>query len=465
MINNKRSLRTHMLLTYVGIVIICMLAIPISISKLLDWQFGHFVENKLFEDRHEVVLFLEDIYSRENSWDSELLSRLNGGFLHWPIIEATLYDKEGVTIKTFSKQSRRGRRRSMKVNEKAENRKPGKLVTYNEKLSVNGNEIGRVSFTIMSFKNGPEELFLKKFNKLLYLSMTFMLLIAVLISFFMAERISRPILNVIKRAHKISSGTYQKNDEIKSNITEIQALIDSINRLGLGLEEQELLRRRLMSDIAHELRSPVAVIKSHLEAFEDGVWEATPKRLKLTVSEIDRLSKLISEVETLSVLEGKDSNLMLSKVNFSKELEQFLLIFDPLYNNKSVTLIRKIQTNVTAVVDMPKIRQVVGNLLSNALRYVDSGNTVTFSLNCLKDYIEFYVQDNGIGISENDLPNIFERFYRSDVSRSRASGGIGIGLAITKAIVNAHGGSITVESIEGKGSTFTVRLPLNEIEE
>lgn len=462
MINKKRSLRTHMLLSYVGIVIICMLVIPISISKLLDWQFKHFVENKLLEDRQEAVLFLEDIYSRGNSWNSELLSKLHGGFLHWPIIKATVYDKDGAFVKTFSKQSKRGRRRKLPLDARIENRETIKLVTFDEKLLVNGREVGRVSFTTMSFKDGPEAAFLNKFNKLLYAGVAFMLVIAVLIAFIMAERIIRPILNVIKRAYKISKGSYEMDDEINSNITEIQALIDSINRLGLGLETQELLRRRLMCDIAHELRNPVAIVKSHLEAFEDGVWEPTQQRIKLTVEEIDRLSKLISEVETLSVIEGENSGLVFSEVNFSNELEKCLLVFDPLFKNKSVTLLHDIEPNVKAIVDIQKIRQAIGNLLSNALHYTETGNRVMFSFKQNKNNIVFSVKDDGIGISENDLPNIFERFYRSDRSRSKASGGMGIGLAITKAIVEAHGGTINVESIDGKGSTFIVQIPLKK---
>ena len=237
-------------------------------------------------------------------------------------------------------------------------------------------------------------------------------------------------------------------------------LIESIRKLGLDLQEQELLRIRLMSDIAHELRSPVAIIKSHLEAFADGVWEATEERLDLTVEEIDRLSALISEVETLSALEERDDNLELSLTNLSDELEKSLLLYDPLFQNKSVTLLREIEPNIVAVVDIQKINQAVGNLLSNALRYTDEENTVTLSLKNIGNVIELSVKDSGIGISAQDLPNIFERFYRTDKSRSRASGGMGIGLAIAKAIIEGHGGTLSVESTEGVGSKFTIKIPL-----
>ncbi|MEG1798848.1 MAG: histidine kinase dimerization/phospho-acceptor domain-containing protein, partial [Synergistaceae bacterium] len=145
----------------------------------------------------------------------------------------------------------------------------------------------------------------------------------------MANRISRPVLNVAKRAHLISGGKYRIDDAMSSDITEIQTLIESMNKLGLALETQEELRKRLMSDIAHELRNPVTIIKSHLEAFEDGVWEPTPERIRLTVGEIDRLSRLISEVGSLYSIEAAESSLSLASVNISEEMERLALSFDP----------------------------------------------------------------------------------------------------------------------------------------
>jgi signal transduction histidine kinase len=276
----------------------------------------------------------------------------------------------------------------------------------------------------------------------------------------MADVISRPILNVSKRASLISRGKYRVQDDLRSDITELQLLIDSINRLGLGLEEQEELRKRLMSDIAHELRNPLTIIKSHLEAFEDGIWEPTKERVKLTVDEIGRLSRMISEIEKLTSIENAGKGLVVESVNLSKEIERVAMTFDPLYSAKSVELKREIEDGVMLAADGDKIRQAIENLLSNALRYTDSGGRATISLERSSGEVCIKVTDTGIGISDKDLPYVFERFYRTDKSRTRSSGGLGIGLAITKAAVEAHGGSVTAESREGEGSTFIIRLPL-----
>ena len=217
-----------------------------------------------------------------------------------------------------------------------------------------------------------------------------------------------------------------------------------------------------MSDIAHELRNPLAIIKSHLEAFEDGVWEPTRERIKLTVDEIDRLSKMISEIEKLTSIENAGNGIVLGSADLSNLTERVAMTFDPLYRSKSVDLKREIEADVFLAADETKIRQAVENLLSNALRYTDSGGTVTLSLVRSDGAADIKVSDTGIGISEQDLPYIFERFYRTDKSRTRSSGGLGIGLAITRAIVEAHGGKVMAESREGEGSTFTITLPLNK---
>ena len=457
----KRSLHTQMLLQYVAIVIICMIVIPASISKLLDHQFRRFAEEKLVEDQQEIVLFMQQIYSRGDSWNSVLLSELKGDFLRWPIIRAVLFDADGVVVREFRRQMKhgmdgtRGNPRWLKDGGTAK-----ELVFRDEPIIVRGRKVGTIRFICLPFNDSREGGFLREFNRHMAYAVAFMIVIAVLIAFYMAERISRPVLNVAKRASAISEGHYKIADKMSSDITEIQTLIDSIDRLGLALEAQEELRKRLISDMAHELRNPVTIIKSHLEAFEDGVWEPTAERVRLTVGEIDRLSGLITEVENLMSIESADGCISLLPANLSEELENIALAFDPLFANKSVSLTRDIQPDVDVNADMAKMRRAVENLLSNALRYTDPGGKVTVSLRRLERVAEISVSDTGIGIPQKDIPYIFERFYRTDESRARKSGGMGIGLAIVKAIVEAHGGSIRVDSKVGAGSIFTVTIPL-----
>ncbi|MDD2350964.1 MAG: HAMP domain-containing sensor histidine kinase [Synergistaceae bacterium] len=462
----KRSLRTQMLVQYVVIVIICMLVIPTGISKFLDRQFRLYSSDRLRDDQQEAVRVLEEIYDSDGNWNKEVLTELKGDILRWPMVHAALYDTDGLLIAEFRRSMRHGPMRAPGL--KSDNKDtPGFMRSMGPELVMNelpvssgGKLVGKVRFLCLPFRESREGMFLKKFNSHMVYAIAFMLMIAVIISFIMADVISRPILNVSKRASLISRGKYRVHDDLRSDITELQLLIDSIDRLGLSLEEQEELRKRLMSDIAHELRNPLTIIKSHLEAFEDGVWEPTKERVKLTVDEIDRLSRMVSEIEKLTSIENAGKGLVLESVNLSKEIENAAMTFEPLYSAKSVKLKREIEENVMLAADGNKIRQAVENLLSNALRYTDSGGMSTISLERSSEDVIIRVEDTGIGISAEDLPYIFERFYRTDKSRTRSSGGLGIGLAITKAAVEAHGGSVTAESREGEGSTFTIRLPL-----
>jgi len=467
----KRSLRTQMLVQYVVIVIICMLVIPTGISKLLDRQFRLFASDRLRDDQQEAVRVLEEIYSSSGgNWNNEMITEFRGDILRWPMDRAVLYDPDGILIAEFSRSMRHGAMRGPGSG-KDNNEIPGfmrpitpELVMNDFSVSSGGKVVGKVRFHCLPFMESREGIFLKKFNSHMAYAIAFMLVVAVFISFVMADVISRPILNVSKRASLISRGKYRVQDDLRSDITELQLLIDSINRLGLGLEEQEELRKRLMSDIAHELRNPLTIIKSHLEAFEDGVWEPTKERVKLTVDEIDRLSRMISEIEKLTSIENAGKGLVIESVNLSKEIERVAMTFDPLFGAKSVELKREIEKDVMLAADGDKIRQAVENLLSNSLRYTDSGGRATISVEKSSGVVCIRVEDTGIGISDKDLPYVFERFYRTDKSRARSSGGLGIGLAITKAVVEAHGGSIRAESTEGTGSTFTISLPLMSYE-
>lgn len=465
----KKSLRTQMLIQYVAIVIICMLIIPAAISELLDRQFRRFASERLIEDQQEIVMFMHKTYTRGDSWNSAVLSDIRGDILRWPMMRAVLYDADGNLVRDFTRQIGRvggtgiipGRMDIQNIETSKRHRQLPELVIKDEPIVVRGENVGTIRFLCLPFNDSREGVFLKQFNRHMYYAIALMLFVAVLISFVMADRISRPVLNVSKRAFLISKGNYRMTEEMTSDITELQTMIESINRLGFGLEEQENLRKRLMSDIAHELRNPLTIIKSHLEAFEDGVWEPSPERLKLTVGEIDRLSMLISEIEKLTSIENMGKSLLLNTADLSEEIKKIALALDPLYCSKSVLLSLQIESDIMASVDIMKIRQAVENLLSNALRYTDQGGSVLLEMRQNGNNFDISVQDSGIGISEDDIPYIFERFYRTDRSRARESGGMGIGLAICKAIVEAHTGKILVESKEGVGSKFTISIPMD----
>lgn len=463
--SRKRSLRTQMLIQYAAIVLICLVVVPTFVAKTLDTQMKRFLERNLIEGEQEITRLIQGIYADNGVWSRHNMMPVYADLVRRPIVSVTLMDNEGQTIWEFQRADLRQKRHSeMSRGMMGGRRAPHMRVTANivreSVIIFDERPVGKLRFAYMPFVDSREGLFIAQFSRRLFGSVGLVLVVAGLIAFIMANRISRPILKAANRASLISQGKYRPQEVMETNIKELQILIESMDSLELSLEAQEELRKRLMTDVAHELRSPLTIVKSHLEAFEDGIWSPTPERIKLTVNEIDRLSLLIGQIERLSSLESGEKRLGFSSANLSEELQKMAISLEPLFKEKNLSFNYEIEPDVTVAVDIVKLLRAVDNLLQNAKRYTDSGGSVTLSLKNVGGTVKISVADSGIGISEEDLPNIFERFYRADKSRARESGGMGIGLALAKATVKAHGGELSVESKEGCGSTFTVLLPL-----
>jgi signal transduction histidine kinase len=284
------------------------------------------------------------------------------------------------------------------------------------------------------------------------------LLLAVILGNQIAKRISKPINNVTNIAHDISKGNYDNKITEHSNINEIGTLTGTINNLADILKLQEQLRKRLTADVAHELRTPLATLQSHLEAMIDGIWEADAARLKSCHDEIIRISKLVGDLEKLARYEGENLVLNKSEFDVTELIKSLSMNFQRDALNKGLE-IETSDAPVMLYADKDKISQVIVNLLSNAVKYSEEGDKIVITAAEDENEIVIKMQDTGTGIDEEHLSHIFERFYRVDTSRSRLTGGSGIGLTITKAIVDAHEGTIGVESKVGEGTEFTVRLP------
>jgi signal transduction histidine kinase len=225
------------------------------------------------------------------------------------------------------------------------------------------------------------------------------------------------------------------------------------------LEQQERLRKRLTGDVAHELRTPLATLQSHLEAMVDGVWEPDKNRLISCLDETVRLSKLTFDLERLARYDSENMQLNKEKFDLTQLIRQTVLNFESSFMANGAKL-QYLTESLEITADEDKISQVLVNLLANAQKFTGKGGEASISLTKKGDMAEILVSDTGQGIAKKDLPYIFERFYRADPSRSRITGGSGIGLTIVKAIVLAHKGTISVTSEQGKGTVFTVLLPI-----
>lgn len=289
------------------------------------------------------------------------------------------------------------------------------------------------------------------------------LVAALAISAFVTRRIAGPVVRLARAAGDVADGRYDVRVAAPAIGTEFAALTDSFNEMAGRLEAVEATRRRLLADLAHEMRTPVATLDGYLEGLEDGVVSVDEQTLATLRIQTARLARLTEDITAVSRAEEHQLDLHPRRVRVEQLLAVAIDSVADRYAERGVTLTREAGEGLPAVeVDPDRIGQVLANLLDNALRHTPAGGSVAVSARSAADgrTVQIRVADTGAGIPAEHLPHVFERFYRVDRARDRAHGGSGIGLAIAKALVEAHGGSITASSDgPGRGAAFTFTLP------
>lgn len=276
----------------------------------------------------------------------------------------------------------------------------------------------------------------------------------------LARELTRPLGELTEAAEDISRGEYSRRVEARGG-AELSELATAFNSLAEGLETNEKLRRNMVADISHELRNPLAAIRAQLEAIEDGVLEADHETIASLVEDVDVLARLVDDLQQLSQVESGQLVLERMEVDVKEVLEGMSQRFAPQLESSGVTLTVTTEAGLPGVdADPVRLAQVVLNLVKNALGHTPAGGSMALEAVRAGDMVEISVSDTGLGISKEDLPFVFERFYRSEKARERATGGAGIGLTIARSLVEAHGGSISAESEPGSGTRITFTLPV-----
>ena len=287
------------------------------------------------------------------------------------------------------------------------------------------------------------------------------LALALVVSLLFSRGLAAPLRLLRSASHRLAEGHYHERVPVQSD-DELGQLAGSFNTMAEKLEQVESVRRRLIGDVAHELRTPLTAIKGSMEGLVDGVLPATSQTFEQVAAEADRLNRLVEDLQELSRVESGALNLQIEPVSLPELAGTVVKRLQAAYASKGVTLETDLPADLPSVrADTGRLLQVLTNLLNNALQYTLAGGRVTLSAQSHDHEVQVCVADTGIGIPPEHLPFIFDRFYRVDPSRSRQAGGSGIGLTITKHIIEAHGGRIRAESPgENQGTTFTFTLPV-----
>ncbi|HJV47351.1 MAG TPA: ATP-binding protein [Bacillota bacterium] len=445
-----RTLYSRILFFFISLSLGGIVLVSLAIQFGFEDSFRSYLEQKREDQIGRVIELLEKEYQQMGKITGESVAMV----LHQQAMTENLYyklntpEQELVFDSTNMAGMMHGNESHFTLLSKSyslegENKKIGTLFVYFPEGYVNG-----------------EFEFLRQFHKYIIIASVAMIAISILLSFLFSNRLTFGLRRMRDAAVELKQHNLAVRIPSSGLQEEMLELSNAFNELAESLSRQEKLRKQFTGDLAHELRTPLATLRSQLEAFQDGIWEPTKDRLAQCHHELMRLVRLVDELEKLMAAENPQIQLWKESVEV-KGLIHFLSDqFAPTYNQKGVELlIEEPSSEIWLQADRDRLIQIMANLLNNALKYTPQGGRVKLTAHKEEETIIFQIEDTGIGITEEDLPHVFERFYRGDKSRNRKTGGIGVGLSIVKALVLAHKGDIQIESAIDKGTSVIVRFP------
>jgi len=283
-------------------------------------------------------------------------------------------------------------------------------------------------------------------------------LLAAAVTLLMSRGLLAPVKRLVAGTHRLAAGDFSARVAVSSQ-DELGRLALDFNQLATSLEKNEQMRRAFMADVSHELRTPLAVLRGELEALQDGVRQPTPASLSSLQAEVSTLTKLVDDLHQLSLSDLGALAYRKSQVDCVHLLQIAVAVFRERFHAKGLQIVTHLPERALLFGDPDRLNQLFNNLLENSLRYTDAGGTLEIGIETHASRLVIYWQDSAPGVNDEQLSRIFERFYRTEASRNRASGGSGLGLSISQNIVEAHGGHIRAQHSPLGGVRITVEFP------
>lgn len=330
-------------------------------------------------------------------------------------------------------------------------------------LEVEGEVVGTLIFeenpAIAGLREPLEQAYVSAINRSILLSALLATALALLLGALLAYTITRPLREMTEATRAVAGGKLGLQVPVRSH-DELGDLATSFNVMSHDLARSSQIRQQMTADIAHDLRTPLSVILGYTEALNDGKLRGSPDMFRAMHQQSLHLSRLIEDLRTLSLADAGQLSLQMENMPPCVLLSQTALAYSAHAEGQSITLEVKCPPECPSVlIDADRMMQVLSNLVTNAIRHTQAGGTITLSADCGGDQVQLSVSDTGSGISPDDLPYIFDRFYRADKAR-QADGATGLGLAIARSLVIAQGGAITANSNEPQGTEFVISLPI-----
>jgi len=328
-------------------------------------------------------------------------------------------------------------------------------------LQGNGETVGYlVHEGGMVFTSGDETELLSRLTNAAYIAAGVAIFFALLLALLLSSRLLKPVRALTQAAEDLSEGDLTKRVAIQGN-DELAVLGRTFNEMASSLENSEQSRRAMTADIAHELRTPLAVQRAQIEAIQDGVYPTTDENLAALLEQNVLLTRLVADLRTLALADSGQLQLEIIPTDLGKLTTKVTERFKPQAAELGVEIIYTFLGSCQEInIDPGRVEQIIGNLISNALRYTPENSWVKINMDCSHEQAVLTVRDNGAGIPEDAQEQIFERFYRADQSRSRAEGGTGLGLAIARQLAEIQGGELTAGNHPDGGAVFKLSFPM-----
>lgn len=458
-------MRKKLFLSTLIIALITLTFSMLAVNLVFHQQFSDYLTKTNEATFEQLPSRLSSLYQSKGTWDQTALDDIGHTLPIGTVV--TLTDPSGKLIATLSHSmedmmhGQGGMNMNMNMGMSASSSSTSwKTKTYTVSGPLGTLGTAQVRYPAIAQILDPQDVqFQSSVFRSLLIAGGLALVFGIILSFFTSRRLVAPLKRLTQAADRIGQGHFDKRVAIQTK-DEIGQLANAFNTMVDNLNRQEILRKQFTADIAHELRTPLTSIKSYIEAFQDNVLPVDQENLSSIHEEIDRLVDLSSDLKDLNVAEIGALTLVLELVDLKKLLDKVIHSLHPLIQEKQITMNwDALPDSVMMTGDGRLLTRLFYNLVHNAYRYSNISGQITLLLTQTPDFNEIKIKNTGIGIYEEDLPFIFERFYRADKSRTRETGGSGIGLALVQQIAALHHGTITVQSIVGQETEFIVHLP------
>ncbi len=451
-----KTLYGRLTLSHTLVALLAVLLVALMASRLIAQSYIFFAQQRAQLAQQNSVRLLEQYYARTRSW----------------------HDMPRIIEERFETDPRLNNQRMVLANEHGivifdsadlldGQRLPPHLHHQSTPIHYQRRVVGLLVLPIgEAGRSELERAFIRNITRIVIVGSVLSGGLALLVALLISRHLTRPLRSMTVAARRLAAGERHQPLTVPS-AAELADLAHAFNSMAADLAHQEQIRRQLMADIAHELRTPLSVLRLQIEGLEDGVEQATPEMVASLHEEVNLLTRLVDDLRLLSLADAGQLSLSTEPLRPQSVLEHAAAVAAPHARQQGITLRVEPSGGLPAVcADRQRLNQVLGNLVDNALRYTPQGGTVVLRAYRAagepgqREQVIFEVADTGQGIAADALPHIFDRFYRTDRARTREKGGSGLGLAIVQRLVEAQHGAVRVESTPGQGTTFFVALPL-----